>query len=136
MRWHLWSGTRCPYWGAPHMGCCGCVCSVCTTTAYACYCVCSVCNTTAYALLLCMLCFFLFLFCCSVLSLFFSLFFFLLCDFCGCSVFASSKFYFFYSSSMTQKREPTWVFGTPMKSNTKVKCVFCDMTYNGLSIFV
>jgi len=32
---------------------------------------------------------------------------------------------------MTQKREPTWVFGTPMKSNTKVKCVFCDMTYNG-----
>lgn len=43
---------------------------------------------------------------------------------------------FFIQILMTQKRESIWVYGAPMESNAKVKCVFCDMTYNGLSIFV
>ena len=32
---------------------------------------------------------------------------------------------------MSQKRDPAWAYETPMGSNTKVKCIFCDVTYNG-----
>ncbi|KAH0673922.1 hypothetical protein KY284_025009 [Solanum tuberosum] len=32
---------------------------------------------------------------------------------------------------MSQKRDPAWAYGTPMGSNTKVKCIFCDVIYNG-----
>ena len=32
---------------------------------------------------------------------------------------------------MPQKRDPAWAYGTPMGSNTKVKCIFCDVTCNG-----
>ncbi|KAG5629242.1 hypothetical protein H5410_000959 [Solanum commersonii] len=32
---------------------------------------------------------------------------------------------------MSQKRDPAWAYGTPMGSNTKVKCSFCNVTYNG-----
>ena len=31
---------------------------------------------------------------------------------------------------MSQKRDPAWAYETPMGSNTKVKCSFCDVTYN------
>ena len=31
---------------------------------------------------------------------------------------------------MSQKRDPAWAYGTPM-GNTKVKYIFCDVTYNG-----
>ncbi|XP_055836284.1 uncharacterized protein LOC129904724 isoform X5 [Solanum dulcamara] len=31
---------------------------------------------------------------------------------------------------MAQKRDPAWAYGIAMGSNTRIKCVFCDMTYN------
>ncbi|XP_055812957.1 uncharacterized protein LOC129882601 [Solanum dulcamara] len=32
---------------------------------------------------------------------------------------------------MAQKMDPTWAYGIAMGSKTKIKCVFCDITYNG-----
>lgn len=32
---------------------------------------------------------------------------------------------------MAQKKDPAWAYGTAMFSNTKIKCIFRDMTYNG-----